>query len=69
MAYVCLSYRPAGGPGAAASVYRRTMRCNPDWLETMVQLAHALSDQGQKKEARELWDSALKLCPELAVEA
>ena len=73
--FVSLSYRTAaaldaaGSHGEAASVYRRIVCGHPEQVEALVNLGHALSAQGQADEAQELWERALALQPELALES
>ncbi len=73
--FIDLSYRTAaaldaaGRPAEAEKVYRRIMHRDPESVAALVNLGHALNAQGQSSEARELWDVAIAIEPQLTFES
>ena len=51
---------------SAIQHYREALNERPNFAEALLNLGHALKQQGQQDEARQCWKQALEARPELA---
>ena len=63
---VALTLQRTGRAKEAEALYRRTLTANPAFIESLINLGHALEAQGDRDGAAECWQRAVQLRPELA---
>jgi tetratricopeptide (TPR) repeat protein len=61
-----LLHQRAGQYAAAADSFRRALEENPDCVEALVNLGHALHELGEEQQARHCWQRAIEQRPSLA---
>lgn len=62
---VALTLQRAGRAKDAEALYRRTLSTKPEFVESLVNLGHALEAQGDREGAADCWRRAVELRPDL----